>query len=275
MRAEQAEQLVREGRLAEALVSLEEMIRGNPGKAPLRVFLFQLLCVLGQWERAMTQLNVAADMDSANLLMAKLCRPALLCERLRAEVFAGKRSPLIFGEPEAWVGWMVQANQLDAQGEFAPASDLRGQALQAAPAVAGSLNDQPFEWIADTDNRLGPMLEAIIDGRYYWVPFAHVHQLQTDPVTDLRDLVWAPATFTWSNGGESFGLIPVRYPGSESCADSALQMARRTEWRERPGGQYAGLGQRLFTTDSADYALLETRLIILGQGAPGTDGKAP
>ena len=84
----------------------------------------------------------------ANLLMAKLCRPALLCERLRAEVFAGKRSPLIFGEPEAWVGWMVQANQLDAQGDFAPAADLRQRALESAPAVAGAARPVMFALVA-------------------------------------------------------------------------------------------------------------------------------
>ena len=66
----QAEELLQSGRLSEALAALETKVRANPADAKLRVFLFQLLCVLGQWERAMAQLNVAAELDTINMLMA-------------------------------------------------------------------------------------------------------------------------------------------------------------------------------------------------------------
>ena len=54
-----AEQAVREGDLDGALRNLQDQVRKEPSKAELRVFLFQLLAVMGQWERANTQLNVA------------------------------------------------------------------------------------------------------------------------------------------------------------------------------------------------------------------------
>ena len=38
--------------------------------------------------------------------------------------------------------------------------------------------DSAFEWIADADDRLGPVLEAIVNGRYYWVPFERVRRIQ-------------------------------------------------------------------------------------------------
>ena len=63
----------------------------------------------GKWEKALTQLNVLADMDAESMLLAQIFRPVLDCETLRTEVFAGKRTPLIFGEPEEWIGWLVQA----------------------------------------------------------------------------------------------------------------------------------------------------------------------
>ena len=34
------------------------------GDAALRIFLFQLLAVQGQWERSLNQLNVAAELDA-------------------------------------------------------------------------------------------------------------------------------------------------------------------------------------------------------------------
>ena len=62
-------------------------------------------------ERAATQLKVCADQDDSTLLMAQVCGPALAAENLREEIFAGKRSPLLLGEPEEWIGWLLQANK--------------------------------------------------------------------------------------------------------------------------------------------------------------------
>lgn len=257
----QAEGLVRAGQLSEALEELQGQVRKDPADAKIRVFLFQLLSVMGQWERALTQLNVAAEMDPVNLLMAQMCREALNCEAFRAEVFAGKRAPLVFGEPEAWVGQMIQANQMTAEGHHTQAQALRDEAYEAAPAVSGKINDVPFEWIADADPRLGPVLEAIVNGRYYWVPLFRIHDLMIDEPADLRDLVWVPANFTWTNGGQAVGLIPTRYPGSQSSDDPQIQMARKTDWIDQGDDLYLGLGQRMFTTDSDEYPILETRHI--------------
>src|ERR1051326_5200168 len=66
-----AEELLKQSRPREALADLQAMIRATPEDAKLRVFLFQLLCVLGDWDRAMAQLQIAAQMDAKNLLMAQ------------------------------------------------------------------------------------------------------------------------------------------------------------------------------------------------------------
>lgn len=258
-----AEELLRSGQLSEALEALESEIRADPANAKLRIFLFQLLSVLGDWERALTQLNTAAELDAANLLMAQVCRAALNCEALRTEIFAGKRSPLVFGEPAEWVGWLVQANQMIAEGKYQASQKLRERAFDIAPAIAGSIDNQRFEWISDVDSRLGPVLEAIFDGKYYWVPFTAIKRIQIDPPADLRDLVWLPANFTWVNGGQTAGLIPTRYPDSEASEDSAIRLARKTEWIEQPGDVYLGLGQRMFTTNEGEFSLLQVRKIEL------------
>ncbi len=259
----EAEELLQAGQLTEALAVLENQIRSDPSNPKLRVFLFQLLSVLGDWERALTQLNVAAELDPMNLLMAQVCRVALNCEALRAEIFAGKRSPLVFGEPAEWIGWLIQANQMIAQEKYQASQKLREQAFEAATAIAGSIDNQRFEWISDADSRLGPILEAIFDGKYYWVPFTAVKRIQIEPPTDLRDLVWLPTHFTWINGGETTGLIPTRYPNSQTSEDSAILLARKTEWIEQPGELYLGLGQRMLTTDIDDFSLLQVRRIDL------------
>jgi type VI secretion system protein ImpE len=161
---------------------------------------------------------------------------------------------VIFGEPQPWMAQLAEALKLDAN-DPAAASQLRADAFDAAPASPGTIDGQRFDWLADADGRLGPVLEAIVNGRYVWVPFMRIARIEIEPPADLRDAVWTAATFTWSNGAQTVGLIPTRYPGSAEAAD-ALKLARQTEWQgEHP------VGQRMFTSGEADFPLMDARLI--------------
>jgi type VI secretion system protein ImpE len=251
------------GDLAGCLAQLQNDVRRQPADGKLRVFIAQLLMVTGDWDRAMTQLAVASELDSAALPMLHAYGAAIQCERLRAEVFAGARSPLVFGEPLPWIAGFLQALALEANGRAEQAAALRAAALDSASATAGTLNGAPFEWIADADSRLGPILEVLLNGAYYWVPFERIARIVVETPADARDLVWLPAEITWANGGEAMGLLPVRYPGSEKSADSAIRLARKTEWQALSGEQYAGLGQRVLSSDADEIGLLEVRELTL------------
>ena len=261
-----AKELLQQGKVVEAMAALHNEVRAAPNDAKLRVFLFQLMAVQGLWERAATQLKVCSDQDPSTLLMTQVCGPALAAENLRAEIFAGKRSPLLLGQPEEWVGTLLQANKHFAEGHFDAARELREKAFEAAPATSGTLNDQAFEWIADADQRLGPILEAIVDGKYYWVPFTSIRDITIEKPTDLRDLVWLPAILTLTAGAQKVALIPTRYPGTEKSTDGAALLARKTEWVEQ-GDITVGVGQRLLATDAGDTPLLEVRKIVLHHAA--------
>ncbi len=241
------------------LKDLQDQIRKQPQRADLRIFLFQICCVIGEWGKAANQLNAIEELDAEAESMVKTYREAVRCEVYRKEVFAGQRVPLILGDPQTWIAWMLEALKLDAAGNHAAAADLRHKALEEAPAAPGKVDGKPFAWLADADSRLGPMLEMIINGKYYWVPMYRIAHLEMDAPSDLRDFVWTGATVTLANGGTNVALIPTRYPGSEKLEDNALRMARATEWREMAPDSYAGLGQRMFATDEADVSLLDIR----------------
>jgi type VI secretion system protein ImpE len=261
------EESIRAGRLGEALQTLQQRIRTQPGAAKDRIFLFQVLALLGQWERAAAQLKVAGELDSANLIMVQIYRHAITAELLRARVFDGTSTPVLFGEPDAWLGGLLQALQLVAQGHYVQGAELREQALQQAPASTGTLNGERFEWLADGDSRLGPCLEIIVDGKYMWTPFERVRRITMEPPTDLRDLVWAQAIITWSNAGQTPALIPTRYWGTEANGDDQQRLARKTDWVSHPGETYLGLGQRMLATDAGEYPLLEVREIAIDDPA--------
>lgn len=264
-----AEAAVREGDPARALAELQDAVRAAPADPKLRVFLFQLLCVVGQWERALTQLELCAQMDAAALPMRETYRDAIRCELLRAEVFKGHKSPMLFGEPESWIAKLIESLIRSGRGEVEAANQLRDEALDEAPASTGSINDQRFEWIADADMRLGPVLEAVVNGRYCWVPFARLARMQVEEPTDLRDAVWLPANLTFANGGEVIALLPVRYPGSEQAEDGLIALARKTVWNELRSGIQEGLGQRVLATDAADIPLLEVRSLVVDRAVDG------
>lgn len=254
-----AEAALREGDPRRALDELQAAVRAAPADPKLRVFLFQLLCVLGQWDRALNQLELCAQMDAAALPMRETYRDAIRCELLRAEVFAGRKSPMLFGEPEGWIAKLIESLIRTGRGEPAAADQLREEAFAEAPASAGSFNGQRFEWVADADMRLGPVLEAVVNARYCWVPFWRLASVQAEEPADLRDAVWLPANLSFTNGGQSVALLPVRYPGSEASDDGLIALARRTSWAEVRPGVHHGLGQRQLATDSAEYPLLELR----------------
>jgi len=264
---------LRDGDVDRALTELQDEVRASPDEPRHRIFLFQLLSVLGQWERALTQLHVVRDLDPGAIAMVRTYEAVLQCEALRQRVFAGEKTPLILGDPEPWVAELVEALRLSAQGDAEAARRLREHAYEEAPASAGTLScagdpqcatggtDADFAWLADADTRLGPILEAIVNGRYYWVPLARIKQVNIDAPEDLRDVVWLPARFLWTNEGEAVGMIPTRYPGSERSDDGQIQLARRTEWHQPTEGAYEGIGQRLLATDQGEYAIMNVRQI--------------
>jgi type VI secretion system protein ImpE len=263
-----ADELVKSGDPDGALAALQAEVRANPADARLRIFLFQLLCVLGDWKRAITQLKVCAELDPAALPMAQTYREGIICEVYREKVFAGEKDPLIFGEPAEWLALLIQALKALAAGQPDRAADLRARAFEAAPACRGTLNGAPFEWIADADMRLGPVLEAVVNGRYFWMPFAAIAEIRAEAPADLRDCVWTPATMLLRNGGAIVALIPTRYAGTAAAGDAAARLARATRWRDAGGGAWAGTGQRLLATDAGDTALMDLRHLSV-EGPPG------
>src|SRR5438445_7678784 len=166
-----AQEHIAEGQPEEALSGLQKEIRVRPEDPKLRIFLFQLHCILGNWSKALTQLQVIAGIDPDTMMLAQIFHPVINCEALRKGVFDGKLTPLIFGEPLEWVGLLIKALEHIARNEVAAAAELRNRAFEAAPATTGTVDGKPFSWIADADSRLGPMLELILEGKYYWVPF--------------------------------------------------------------------------------------------------------
>jgi type VI secretion system protein ImpE len=262
------EEHLRAGDPDAALLALQDRVRAQPAEVKHRIFLFQLLCVLGDWKRAITQLKVCGEMEPLALPMAQTYREAIICEVYREKVFAGEKDPLVFGKPQEWMAPLMEAVKLLAQGKPDEAAQLRQKAFDEAPATPGMLNGQAFDWIADADMRLGPVIEAIVNGRYFWMPFNAIAQLDLDPPTDLRDRVWMPGTLRLVNGGEVVVLVPTRYAGTAPGGTGAQRLSHATDWIDAGAETFVGRGQRLWTTDAAEVALMDVRNLTITGTAP-------
>ncbi|MEP1355337.1 MAG: type VI secretion system accessory protein TagJ [Tateyamaria sp.] len=270
----QAEDLLKAGDLDGALAALQDAVRKDASSSALRIFLFQLLSVRGDWKRAIAQLKLSAEMDDVATQMAQTYREGIICEVYREKVFSGEKDPLIFGEPEEWIALMVEAMKANVADQPEQAAETRARAFDAAPTLSGRLNGEPFEWIADADMRLGPLLEIVVNGRYFWMPFTSIAKAKFEDPIDLRDAVWTPAEIKLANGGDIVALIPTRYAGTVEEGNDAEKLARATQWKDVGADTYVGLGQRLLTTNLGDTALMDVRLLELDVEIP-EEAQAP
>ncbi|AJY13782.1 MULTISPECIES: type VI secretion system accessory protein TagJ [Burkholderia] len=246
-----------------------EAVRQHPSDASERWLLFQLLCIDGDWERALKQLQTWATLEPDGTARAQLHRGLIRSEMFRTEVFAGTRTPgFVDDVVPAWIDQLLQANARLGAGDVAGADALRDAALGAAPASRGEYAEaDSFEWLTDSDTRLGPVCEMAVAGGYRWIPFAQIKSLTLTPIGTLTDLVWRPATLILRNATVLRGYVPTRYPGSEH-GPAAIRLARETRWQDVGETNVIALGQKTWTTDRGDRGLLDIN------GCRFTDGDA-
>lgn len=259
-----ADDLFRAGDLDGARKALVEIVRARPADQPARMFLFQLLALAGEWEKARTQLNMLAQLSPEAQMLAVAYGQAIDAELFRAEVFAGRRAAPMLARDSAWAQDLADAIGHFAAGRIDEGEAARARAFDAAPETPGELDGVAFDWIADADGRFGPAFEVIVAGQWGIVPFDAIESIRSEGPRDLRDIIWYPVQLGWKNGQSVAAMMPARYPGSETATDPAIRLGRTTDWVNAPSGQ-AGLGQRLLTlSDGEDRGLLSLRQLSFG-----------
>jgi type VI secretion system protein ImpE len=226
-----AEQLLREGKLEEALEMLSAHLREYPDDRKARTFLFELLCFSGEYDRAEIHLNLLGEPSQDAALGALLYRRALNAERTRREMFE--------------------------RGEYPRPLD------EGSSRISGSLNGSPFQLLTDTDPRIGPRLEVFAAGDYLWIPFAHIASVEIAAPRRLRDLLWATARIRvgpeFERRDEGEVLLPVLSPLTFQHPDAPVRLGRVTEWCADEQGGEAPFGQKMLQVDGNEVPFLEIR----------------
>ncbi|MFL5297568.1 MAG: type VI secretion system accessory protein TagJ [Phenylobacterium sp.] len=254
-----ADELLRAGDLEGARLALIDRVKGAPDDQPARMFLFQLLCVMGAWDKAKAQLRLLAQMSPEAQMLSVAYNMALDAELEREKTFSGAAPPALLVNTSEWAGDLAAAVGFLAQGRVDESEAARDRAFDAAPDTPGRFGEQAFDWIADADVRFGPAFEAVIYGRWGLVPFDAVRKMTSEGPQDLRDLVWLPVEIEFKTGQSVAAILPARYPGTEASGTADLMLSRGTEWRDGPTGPQ-GLGQRVWALgDGDEVGLLSLR----------------
>lgn len=256
-----AQAMLRSGDIAGARAALAGELRRSPADVPTRQAFWQVLAIAGEWDKAEQQLRTLATTEPKAMMLGSVYGQTIAATRMRDRVMAGEARATSLVGSEPWVEQLIDA--LHASTSGAPDAAKVGEAaLEAAPATPGTLDGEPFAWIADADLRFGPMLEAIIGDQYGMVPFAALKRVKVSEPADLRDTIWLPIELETRSGQTSMAFTPVLYPGTVATCDAHLMLARRTDWIARGDGE-VGVGQRLLTTDGPEAGILGIRDIRL------------
>lgn len=240
----QAHQLLKAGRLTEAIAALHAHLGGNPHDHKAQTFLFELICFTGDFEKAERQLYALTQGDHphSETGIAKY-RRVLKAERARQRSFAEHRypSPLANG----WSG-----------------------------GGTGTLNGQPFLTISDADPRIGEKLELFVAGEYMWLSFSDVRRLQLPAPRRLRDLLWLPAEIVAVPSLQAFVLedvwMPMMAPLTWQHSDEEVKLGRVNDWHQNEHGEIAPHGIKTYLVDGLEIPLAEFRDLVLQPHGPAS-----
>ena len=90
-----ADERFQAGDLDGARAALIETIKRAPSDQGARMFLFQLQCVLGEWDKAQSQLRALAQLSPEAQMLAVTSNMAINAERAREAAFAGQGQPAL------------------------------------------------------------------------------------------------------------------------------------------------------------------------------------
>ncbi len=249
------------GDLKGAIDSALGLVKSNPSDAAARIFLFELSCFSGDWERAEKQLDVIGHQDAVAMVGAKIYQQNLKAERDRINFFEhGTRPESAMKFPE-YVEDLIKANELIRLGKTGEARLLLDQVETNRPAFKCTVNDSDFSDLRDYNDATMCVIEAIVKESYVWMPFEQIESIEFLERKSLRDVYWPQAKFELTNGTSGEMFVPSLYVNSWKADDDLVRLGRSVDWRDLGDEIYAGEGSKVFTMDGKDRPLLEVTSI--------------
>ena len=268
-----AKELLDVGRLDEAVRELVAQVKAKPADTSLRVFLFELLCFAGEFDRAVKQLDVIAGQGTGvgTELAVQVYRQLIAAETMRQQVFHGDALPKFLLPPPAYIDrYVMMVKALGRTPKEAAA--MLPEAEEQVPALAGRIGGRQFSSVRDADDRVAPVLEAFHGATYLWLPLEQIRRIEVTAPKSLRDLMWAHARVETYDESMGDVFVPALYVDTARHADAQVRLGRMTQWDAVQDELVCGSGRRVFLIDDEEVSLFELTDLQIDPpaGAAGT-----
>lgn len=263
-----AKQLFEAGNLAGAIEAVTAEVKARPADAARRTFLFELLALAGELDRAQRQLDALAHQDAQAEWPAQVYGNLLAAERNRRRLFADGLRPEFLADPPDYVQLHLDALNRLRDGRPEEAQQLLDRSEELRPTVAGAVNGLACDEIRDCDDVLAPVLEVLILRDYVWLPWEQIKELEISEPERPRDLVWLAARIVLADGSQRRGYLPALYCGSHEHADDRVKLGRLTDWKQSAGGPVQGVGLHTLLAGEDALGLTQIRSFVAGVSAP-------
>lgn len=259
-----AKELFESGNLSGAVELATQDVKNNPRDLKSRIFLFELLCFAGDFQRAGRQLDAVAQIsgDVKTEMGAQAYQSLVQAETLRRGFFTGTyKTPKFVCEPPLYTSLHIDATGKLRGNELEAMERLLEESRGRQNPISGQCNGNSFNAFHDGDDLIGPFLEILFQSDYYWLPFEQIGRLEIKAPTTLRDLLWTPARVELRDRPLGDVFVPTQYFGSHEHVDDRIKLGRMTDWKSVGSETLLGTGQRTFFADETEYPLLEIRNI--------------
>jgi type VI secretion system protein ImpE len=258
-----ASDLYSEGRLDEAVQAQVQVVKQKPADADARGFLAELLCFAGDLDRADKQLDVISNQSPELALGVSLFRQLVRAEMWRRDFFQQGRAPELLADPTPTLTRRIEASILLREGDASAAQALLQSAEEERRPAHVRVNGQKVDDWRDCDDLIGDVLEVLSStGKYFWVPYENVVQLELHAPERPRDLLWRRASFVVRDGPEGEVFLPAVYPAPPGVTIAAdARLGRSTDWVGGDDAPVRGVGQRTFIVGSEPLTAMQLETV--------------
>lgn len=263
-----ARDLLRAGRLKDALAAVQDEVRNRPTDTDRRWLLVELLCLDGRLDKADAQLEVLSMQAPDAAAGVALLRQVVRAEEARRQFETDGRLPEFLGPPGERLSARLRASALLRGGDPRAAAEAVAAADAGRPPVAGECDGKPFDDLRDLDDVTADVLEVLTStGKFYWIPLDRIVSVEFKPPVRPRDLLWRRAQMEVRDGPEGEVHVAAIYAATDAACGEAALLGRATDWKGGDGAPVRGVGQRtLLVGDDAKPLLEISSLRFAGAG---------
>jgi len=249
------------GNLTAAVEAAINLVKTNPTNEAGRIFLFELSCFSGDWDRADRQLEVIGHQEVNAMIGSKIYQGNFHAERNRMKYFSDGLSPEFMTAKPTYLDTMMAANNRLREENDAEARKLLDEVEEERPAFKVSINGEGFSDFRDYNDLTMCVFEVLFQNSYLWLPFEHIEKVEFYKPKSLRDLYWIHANVSLTNGTNGEMFLPALYSGSWKSPNDEVRLGRMTDWRSLGSDVFAGEGMKLFWMDGKDKSILDIQTI--------------